>query len=259
MLNYIKSEVYRNLRSKGNYIFLFSCMAFVIFLNVVLVLFAKQDPKFPYANTYFSFTSLYSSMTFPLTLCLILAATVFGQEHKNHTLKNAISYGIERHNIYFGKFIVLIFIALINLVLISGAFIISGLLLLENSGAIYLQELIRALAACTPLFLISVTVAYCFLFAFESETTAAVWWLVIMVIAPKVFELLGHRIEILNKLATAMPWNIVKNITQGSEARRFIFYWSSQQGFINCFIIGIVGTLIFYLLGLKMFKKVEIK
>lgn len=56
-----------------------------------------------------------------------------------------------------------------------------------------------------------------------------------------------------------MPWNIVKNITEGSGDHKFIFFWSSQQGLINCFIVGIVGTLVFYLLGMKLFEKVEIK
>ena len=114
------------------------------------------------------------------------------------------------------------------------------LLLLDNSGSIYLNELIRALIACIPLFLVSATVAHCFYFIFESETTVVMWWVSIMVIIPKVMELLGARVEILRKIAKLMPWNIVKNITEGSGDHKFIFFWSSQQGLINCFIVGIV-------------------
>ena len=36
MLNYLRSEIYRNLRSKGNYLFILGAMAFVVFLNGVL-------------------------------------------------------------------------------------------------------------------------------------------------------------------------------------------------------------------------------
>lgn len=259
MLNYIKSEVYRNLRSKGNYIFLFGCMAFVLFINGVLAGFANSTPNFPYANTYFSFSSLYMSMGIPIALCLPMVAVVFGQEYKSHTLKNSISYGIARSEIYFGKFIVLLVIALINLILISLVYIGSAFLLLDNSGSIYLNELIRALVACMPLFLVSATVAHCFYFIFENETTVAMWWVSVMMIIPKILELLGARVEILRKIAQFMPWNIVKNITDGSEAYKFIFFWSSQQGLINCFIVGIVGALVFYLLGMKLFEKVEIK
>lgn len=259
MINYIKSEVYRNIRSKGNYIFLFGCIAFVIFINGVLAGFVNNDPNFPYANTYFSFSSLYMSMGIPIALCLPMVAVIFGQEYKSHTLKNSISYGIARSKIYFGKFVVLLIIALINLILISSVYIGSALLLLDNSGSIYLNELIRALIACMPLFLVSATVAHCFYFIFESETTVVMWWVSIMVIIPKVMELLGARVEILRNIAKFMPWNIVKNITEGSGAHKFIFFWSSQQGLINCFIVGIVGTLAFYLLGMKLFEKVEIK
>ena len=36
MLNYIKSEFYRNINTKGNYLFLFGSIGFVIFINVAL-------------------------------------------------------------------------------------------------------------------------------------------------------------------------------------------------------------------------------
>ena len=259
MLNYIKSEFYRNLHSKGNYIYLFGCMSFVIFLNGVLAVFANNTPNFAYAGTWFSFSSLYSSMGIPLVLCLLMVAVVFGQEHKSHTLKNSISYGIPRGEIYFGKFIVLLIIALINLIFISAAYIGSGLILLDNSGSVYLNELIRALIACMPLFLISATVAHCFYFIFENETAVVMCWVSIMIIIPKVLELLGARVEVIRKIAQFMPWNIVKDITKGSGDHKFIFFWSSQQGLINCFIVGIIGTIVFYLLGMKLFEKVEIK
>ncbi|WP_264319224.1 MULTISPECIES: hypothetical protein [Clostridia] len=36
MLNYFRSEIYRNLHSKGNYMFILGVMLFVVFLNVIL-------------------------------------------------------------------------------------------------------------------------------------------------------------------------------------------------------------------------------
>lgn len=259
MINYVKSEVYRNLRSKGNYIFLFGCMAFVLFLNIMLASFAHKDPNFAYANTYFSFTSLYMNMAIPLILCLPMVSIIFGQEYKSHTLKNVISYGISRKDIYLGKFIITLVVGLINLILITGAYLISANLLLENSGAIYLYEMIRAIIACIPLFLVGATLAHCLYFVFESENTALVLWIGIMIVVPKIMNLLGARIKVFRDISSIMPWNIVNNITEGSEAHKFIFYWSSKQGLINCFMIGIVGAIIVYLIGLKIFENIEIK
>ena len=36
MLYYCRSEIYRNLHSKGNYMFILGVMLFVVFLNVIL-------------------------------------------------------------------------------------------------------------------------------------------------------------------------------------------------------------------------------
>ena len=48
MLNYLRSEIYRNLRSKGNYLFILGAMAFVVFLNGVLWMFGNTDVSFSY-------------------------------------------------------------------------------------------------------------------------------------------------------------------------------------------------------------------
>ncbi|MEG2193997.1 MAG: ABC transporter permease [Terrisporobacter sp.] len=259
MINYLKSEVYRNIRNKGNYIFLLGCIAFVIFLNIVLSMFLKSDHNFPYATTKFSFSSLYSSMAAPIILCVPLVSIVFGQELKNHTLKNTISYGIPRNQIYLVKFIMILLISLINLILVSGVHIISGYLLLQDSGVFYLNELIRALIACIPLFLVSVSLAHCLYFTSNNENSVMVWWVIIMIVIPTLLAMLGNRIAILGTISEWMPWNIVGNITQGEGTHSLMMYWCTQKGLINCFIAGIVGTLIFYIFGMKKFEKLEIK
>lgn len=50
MLNYIKSELYRNVHSKGNYLYLIIPMILVIALNVTLYLFLQVEDTFHYAN-----------------------------------------------------------------------------------------------------------------------------------------------------------------------------------------------------------------
>lgn len=135
----------------------------------------------------------------------------------------------------------------------------SGYFLLEDSGVFYLNELIRALIACIPLFLVSVSLAHCLYFISNNENTVVVSWVIIMLVIPKLLVMLGGRIVILGNISEWMPWNIVGNITQGQGVHNLVMYWCSQQGLINCFIVGTVGTLIFLILGLKKFEKIEIK
>lgn len=259
MFNYIKSEFYRNINSKSNYIFLFVCMAIVIFLNVALGLYANSHVDFPYGNTRFSLKAFYENMGFIMIICLTLVSLIYGQEFKHHTLKNSISYGISRSQIYFGKFLMEVIIGMVNLVLISSAYVISAYIMLENSGVFYLNELIRALLACIPLFVFSVMVPHCFYFIYESETTVTIYWAIIIFIIPKLLSMVGRKIEFLGKTSSWMPWNIMLGSTYDEVNRRMIMSWSSQEGFIKCYIVGIIGTIIFYTLGLVLFKKREIK
>lgn len=259
MLNYIKSEFYRNINTKGNYIFLFGCIAFVIFINVALGMFANSQINFPYGNTKFSFSSFYTSMGFIMIMCLPFVSIAYGQEFKYNTLKNSVSYGISRSQIYFGKFLAEVVIAIINVVLISVVYIISGYIMLENSGVIYLYDLIHSLIACTPLLFVSVIAAHCLYFVTESETSVTVLWMTIMIVIPRILSMLGKKIEVINKISGYMPFNIMANYTYDEQSKRLIMDWSNQEGFIKCFVVGIIGTIIFYTLGLVLFKKRDIK
>ncbi len=259
MLNYIKSEIYRNIHTRGNYIFLFSCMAFAIFLNVALGMFGNAHSDFQWANTEYSFSSFYTWMGVIMIMCLPLVSIICGQEFKNNTLKNSIAYGISRSQIYFGKFLMELIICMINLVLISSAYVISGYLMLEDSGIIYFNELLRAITACIPLFLVSMVLIHSLYFICKSEGNANLYWVIIMIVIPRLMALAGKKIDILKTMASWMPLNIVDYSKYDEINDRLIMSWSTQEGFIKCFIIGIVGVAIFYSIGLILFKKREIR
>ncbi|GAA0714514.1 hypothetical protein GCM10008904_30190 [Paraclostridium ghonii] len=259
MLNYIKSEFYRNINTKGNYIFLFGSISFVIFINVALGLFATSHMDFPYGNTKFSLSCFYTNMGILLMLCISLVSLILGQEFKNNTLKNSIAYGISRNQIYLGKFLIEVVISTINLVLISSVYVIVAYLMLEDSGIVYLKDFIQTIVACFPLLLVSLTAAHCFYFIFDNDRTVAVTWAIIMALIPAFTSMAGRRIYILNQIAKWMPWNMVKDAGYDDVSKRMIMTWSSQEGFIRCFLVGAIGVAIFYTLGLLVFKKKEIK
>ncbi|MGL5694447.1 MAG: ABC transporter permease subunit [Peptostreptococcaceae bacterium] len=259
MLNYIKSEFYRNLNTKENYIFLFGSIGFVVFINVALGLFAKSQVNFPYGNTKYSISSFYAWTGVLMLISAYLVSLIFGQEFKNSTLKNSISFGITRSEIYIGKLIVEIVICIINLVLISSAYVIAAYVMLEDSGIIYLQDFITAIVASFPLLLVCVTAANCFYFIFDNEVTAVTVWSIVIVVVPLLISIAGRRITILDKIAKWLPWNIAGTATFDSSIGRIVMPWNSSEGFIRCFIVGAVGVVVFYTLGLIMFKKKEIK
>ncbi|MEG1254865.1 ABC transporter permease [Clostridium sp.] len=259
MLNYIRSEIYRNLRSKGNYRFIGGAMAFVVLLNVILGMFLKMDAAFPYGNTKFAFSSLYASLAFPLMLCIAIASLAFGQEYKNSTLKNSVSFGISRSSIYFSKFLMSIILSVISIVCISFAFIISAYALLENSGVEYLNILISSLMSCAPLFLVSLTVAHCFYFIVDTEMNVIGFWVMIVAVIPQLLSMAGRRSEICKTIASYTPWVMVSDVTFSEVTNELVLGWSTPGGLLKCIIVGIVGSAVFYMIGLELFKKKEIK
>lgn len=259
MLNYIKSEIYLNIKSKSNYIFLFGGIGFAIFLNVALGIYSNTQIDFPYGNTKYSFSSFYTFMGVVMLICLTLVSIISGLDFKNHTLKNTIAYGISKQKIYLCKFLVEVCIGCISLVLIGSVYAISGYIMLEDSGIFYLNELIRAIIASVPLLIASVSAAHCFYFIYENETTASVVWAVVMVVIPQLVDIAGRRIDILNKIGRLMPWNMLNSNYYDSTKNALIMHWSSKSGFIQCFLVGIVGTIIFYIIGSILFEKREIK
>ena len=167
--------------------------------------------------------------------------------------------GIEQLEIYFGKYLVEVVICTINLVLISSAYVLAAYMMLEDSGIIYLKDFLQAIIACFPLLLVSVTAANCFYFMFDNESMAVTIWSIVIVFIPLLISMAGRKINILGKIANWLPWNMVGNARFDSSSKRMIMLWNSQEGFIRCFIVGIIGILIFYILGLVMFNKKEIK
>lgn len=259
MVNYIRSEIYRNLRNKANYITLGGIMCFVVFLNVMLWGFAQNDINFPYATTKYSFSSLYCSLYIVLALCLGVVANTFTQEYKNQTLKNTIAFGISRSSIYFGKFVVSIINSIIMLISVLGVFIISAYILLENSGIEHLNTLLLSIFSAIPLFLSSLTIAHFCCFTLDSENKATFAWIGIAAAIPLLSEMLGRRIELFANITKYMPWSILREVRFNEVSQTLILGWTSQEGIIRSIIAGVLGIIIFYVAGLEIFKKKEVK
>lgn len=258
MINYIKSEIYRNLRSKGNYIFIASLIGIGVFLNIVLYLFSKSDPTFPFATTKFAFSALYTSLSLVMYLCASAVSLTWGQEYKNNTLKNTVSFGISKNSIYFSKLLISILYILIVGILVSGAFIISAYILLDNSGIEELKLLINSLITAIPIFLISITLTNALYSIIEKEMNVVFSWISIIIIIPFLLNMLGKKIELFKILSSYMPINIIK-ATFDERNMNLVLGWTTLEGILKSIVVAIIGCTACYLIGLELFKRKEIK
>lgn len=259
MINYIRSEVYRNLRHKGNYLFILAAMAFVVFLNIVLWIFVKNDTSFPYATTKYAFSSLYCNLRFIMIMCVAVVSIIFAQEYKNQTLKNTVSFGISRASIYFGKLIISIIFSFIAAICVIATFIISAYILLENSGIEYLATLINSIVAGIPLILFSLVVAHSFYFITEKEMNVVGFWVGIVIVIPILLAMIGRKSEVSRTIASYMPWNIVGDITFNEATNTLVLGWTTPEAIVKSIVVGVVGCVMFYIIGLEIFKRKEVK
>jgi ABC-type transport system involved in multi-copper enzyme maturation permease subunit len=259
MSNYIKSEFYRLMKGKWTYLFILLCSGLLLSSNVILALVKQSDPTFTYATTAFSFANFYTSMIMVYLLCISVASIVFGNEYGNHTMKNSVSYGISRGTIYFGKFIVQIVYALIAFLIITGIHVISGYLLLENSGPKEFEMLLRTFFVCLPLFLFALAVTNCFAFIIESTGASVSAVVGIVLVLPYISNFLGMKFKIFSSLAKILPWNMINSISYDFENHLIFFNWDLDVAYRMFWIAGILEMAIIIMIGFMVYRKKEIK
>ena len=258
MINYIRSELYRLLRNRGAYLFILVCSALLTSAHVVLAAVAHNEEHFPYASTDFAFGLFTGFFPAIFLLCITVASIVFGNEYTSHTLKNSISYGINRGSIYFGKLIVEIIYAIIAFAVITGVDIATAFLLLENSGPDSLEMLFRFSFAALPQLLFALAVTNCFLFILESNGAAIAAIIGVTVAYPIVNGYLAMKFEIFAKLNKILPWNIVNSINFDDKLQ-MVAPWAGKDGYINSWMFGIFWMIIIVVIGFVVFRRKEIK
>lgn len=247
MIKYMRSEVYRNLCNKKNYVFLFGCMFLAILVNVVLCICNNYQADFLYGNTIFVFKTYCSSIPVLMFFILPLSIIIYGEENKHNTLKNVVSYGIPRSNIFFGKLIVELIIAFINFICSTVVFIVSAYMLLDNNGSVILNDLFNVILASIPLLIFTLVISHCLLFFFDNIGFV---WAIIIVFIPRILSIIGMKIKVINIIASWMPFNL---------ASKDAILSNTQAGVIKCYISGIVGSIIFLVIAYQLFKKKDIR
>lgn len=258
MINYIRSELYRLVRNRGAYLFILVCSVLLTSANVVLAAVAHNEETFPYATTNFAFGMFLGSFPAVFLLCITVASIVFGNEHTNHTLKNSISYGINRGSIYFGKLIVEILYAIIAFAVITCLDIATAYLLLENSGPDILEMLLKFTFAALPQLLFALAVTNCFLFIIESNGAAISAIIGVSVAYPIVNGYLGMKFELFARLNKILPWNIINSINF-DEKLQMIAPWAGKDGYTNSWLFGLLWMIVFIVFGFTVFRRKEVK
>lgn len=262
MINYIKSELYRIVHSKGIYFLSGICALLLVSMNVVLHLFG-QGGRFAYNNTEFVFSMVWSALNsvFFLTLCMV--SIIFAEEYKNKTISNSIAFGYSRISLYFGKILVGMIVSAAALAAVLGIFIISAYLLLENSGVDVLLKMFRGIGASIPALLTGeiAAITLCFLMG---TTTGAIWsWVGLMIGVPMISEILGMKFDFFARLSKWLVYEVLQDnqiiMSEEGMAREVVMAWMTRDGLIRMILAGVIGIAIFLIWGVLGLRRKEIK
>lgn len=262
MLNYIKSEFYRVFHSKGFYIFNGTCMVLVLVMNLLLwSLACTAGPGgFHYANTGFAFMMLYSGgFQAVLFLSYALSSIIFGAEFKNRTINNSIAGGCSRETLFIGKLIVTLVCCALTLVLVEGTLVGSGYLLLEDAGPEFLQKLLLGTFASIPGFICGACGAVALFYALGSDTKATWAWMILFVVVNIIVSLLGMKFDTLHHLSRWLVYNVLGENSMDPVTGMSVMIWETTEGLTRCVLSGVIGTVVFFILGLVGARRVEVK
>lgn len=261
MLNYLKSELYRVVHSKEVYILTASMAGLTVLFNLVLFLFNRVSPNFPYAKLLFSMNMLTGSLQDMFMAAGIMVSFLFTDEFRNGTLKNVISFGISRTTFFLGKCIVCTLTAGVSMIVILFFYVGSALLLLENAGLEPLWEMLGGVMSNIPAAAASLILTVGLYCNFHKDMAVILWWMMIMWILPTVSFFVGLKIDIIGRIAEWMPWNYLNyEVKVGMRIPyQCQCLWDTPEGLAKCLIAGTAGILIFTVFGIICFRKKEIQ
>lgn len=260
MLNYLKSEFYRTVRSDEIHGTLIGLLFLVLLMNVTLGL-MKNVEHFRYGITSFSYSMIVSV---PMLYCYVafaVAIMLYESDRRRGTLGNSIACGFSRIQLLAGKCIVCLVTSLVLLAIVLPVYIGSAVLLLNPAGPTMVQDMLWEIPAMSLITIASQILAVILLELFEKGSYSILVWLTVMLFLPKIFLMAGMILPFesgpIMDIAMWMPVNFLPAGTRVTMSE-CVTLWSSAEGMARCLVSGAAGILIFSSAGVFLLRKKDL-
>ena len=254
MVNYIRSEFYRNTKNRNLKIMVIVFALLITLLMFALVTLNRYEVNFPYANTRYALGNVYAEMSIMLTVLIFICMIIDDSESRHHTIKHSVAFGIPRKTIYLGRFLVQAVIATIIYAVMTSALAILAYLLLEHSNVGEYETLFRVSVGGYTCLLASLAAAFYFVMNHENQAVAVGNSMVTILAVPIVCNTLGRKIPIFDTIASLLPYNILAY--NGPLVNPV---GNATDEIIKSLLIGLVWIVAFLGLGLIQYENKEIK
>lgn len=258
MLNYIRAEVYKLLHRPYTY----------VTLAVMLALEALYASMFAFHNSHSMATPFGGAVVtivemgfIGFCICLLTGDIVFAGQYKNSTLKNEVSFGLSRTQIYLGKFLAQTLLSIVYLVVMMAFFL--GLcavcLPMESSAGFYsavdaMTIVGYFLAAGLPLW-IGAQAALCMcLFLVNGEMASSFLYVGIMFVLETILDVAGLLVgDGVGRLLLEVVQYFPVRMLSGAKAVVGDPVYLGQAWLVGAFWVAVCTAV-----GLYGFKKKEI-
>ncbi|WP_346929554.1 ABC transporter permease [Clostridium sp.] len=254
MLNYIKSELYKTTHRKYPYIVVGVLSLICILVNILALKIMKDQPggfRISMSDMLMISTGMFGMIYYAV---IMIVDIVFSDEYKHQTLKNTVSFGINRTKIYLGKFISEIIVAIISLVIVTSVLILSSYMCL-GLGEVTIVEVLKnfgaKLIAVFPLWVVGLAIANFLAFNIKNNNTLAFAYLGVVAVFPGIVSILADLKPIFAKLQSILVSNQIKFI----RTQEII----SGGDIAKCYILGIIYVILITAIGIISFRRREIK
>jgi len=258
MLNYIKAELYRTLHRKYFYIALALCAGLAVGVNLLLI-YLESTGTARGVDTSFSLIMVGGMLFTASYVCpMLVTDLIFSEEYKLGTMKNTVSYGFTRTEIFFGKFIAelitaLVFVAVLLLSFLGGAFLLGA----PEGGAgpavsLYFTKALLML----PLWLWSLALGHTAIFLVRNNAFFVLLTLGVLIMLPSIFCQYG--VYIWPEVVVAAEPHLAYVRMQSVSASNFVIA-DFGKTVLDYWAAGLIRTAAVLAAGVLYFRTREIK
>lgn len=271
MLNYIRAELYRLFRRPGLYVTTFVLCAAPIAFNCFLAFFDWEAYGTDNGLTGISYAGWMSSAQFFMIMGAIIPGLLYTNARKYGDLKNTIAFGVSRVQIFAGKCVVSILLATLVLAVLLAVWIGSAELLLAHSDFPRIMDVLLSVPALYLIACANAITIVLLMELIERDIFTAIAWAAVWCILPTILNTLGMRFEILAEIASWMPYEFLQQSVQTTTVAtsdllggtfsvsvaetNTTFLWYTASGLEKCLISGVVGTVLFSVLGWILLRR----
>ena len=224
----------------------FYCLLAVMALLAILVNFSLS--KLPASvSAYSSWMVIrFYFLSWPVFIIPILVDLIVAEEYKEHTLKNAISYGLNRTKLYGSQLIASTILGVIVGIVALGFYCGSSLLFLKSDPqftSAFIADFFSRIGICCIGYAASIPIAAFFAMAFQKNSLFVFAFCATMILPQYFLKLLQH--SELNQYLFLTQFSIIAG--------------GSTQQMMTALVIFVVTAISFTLLGILLFRKKDVR